>query len=726
MSPCVVLGVRAAGLLVFVGVLIWPVEFRPAAQAEDSQGWVLAANDAAPLASLLLREYPELSDPAARSEVTAALRAYSAGSRTLRSTIVNRTAMTTADLKQALEKADRLFRAAGPQLAASLGRVAGAMDLSGALPVSATRAVSIPYQSTAVLLRRAASGIPRFIIRKVDLSAPDPIRVDLGSAADFIALLQLTAPARSTRRQIELTAGPAPVATLDLRVTIPPKFALRVSVLDGDGRPTEAALGVYSQEKKLLVPANALDFSAGGYNYQAVSHRSSANTRYWPGGEGYTRCFFLKGAFTLDLPAGTYRLLAAKGPEFVPVDRSVVLADAANTQSIELRRWTDMSSRGWHSGDAHIHYARPDEAANRQLQLWLRAEDLHVGNILRMGDGQETYFDQYAFGEAGRYVESNLVLVPGQEDPRTAVLGHTISLNILRPVRNLERGYYLYGAVFDDVHQQGGLTGFAHVNDANFNVARDMTIDVARNRADFSEICEFGQVGTATWYEFLNLGFRLTAAGGSDVPWGGTAGESRMYVFTGNAALNPDQWYRGFRLGHTFVTTGPMLEFTVSDRLPGDSITAVKGDRLKVYARATTGSPTFRLDRLEIVANGEVIRSAESNGAAASLDFELPAHRSMWVAARVAGAHTTPVYVTVDGRRHWKTAAVPQLIAKRLDTLNAIDRLMDRNGSNIDPARAPEWENPESFRRGIAQLRKAIQEARDVYLQLRREHELNP
>jgi hypothetical protein len=382
-----------------------------------------------------------------------------------------------------------------------------------------------------------------------------------------------------------------------------------------------------------------------------------------------------------------------------------------------------MSERGWHSGDTHIHFARPDPQANERLALWAQAEDLHMGNILRMGDAQQTYFEQYAFGRPGRFVYPRGALVPGQEDPRTGVLGHTISLNILQPIREAQHGYYLYSRTFDEAHRQGGLSGYAHVNSDSFLVHRDLTLNVPRGRVDFGEICEFGEVGTDLYYEFLNLGFRLTAVGGSDAPWGGTVGDSRVYAYTG-ATLDADQWFAALKQGRTFVTGGPMLEFTVNDQLSGGQLSPARGAKLKIHARASVGSTAAHLKPLEIVANGEVIRSAEAAGNSARLDFELPAETSMWIAARTVSAHTTPVYITVGGERHWNRARVPALLTKRLQTLDEIDMLIGRKGEGIVPAHAPEWENPDAFRRGSEELHQMVQEAREAYLRLQKQFQM--
>ena len=128
-------------------------------------------------------------------------------------------------------------------------------------------------------------------------------------------------------------------------------------------------------------------------------------------------------------------------------------------------------------------------------------------------------------------------------------------------------------------------------------------------------------------------------------------------------------------------------------------------------------------ERLEVVANGVVVRSAEPLGHSATLDFDLPADHSMWIAARTAGAHTTPVYVTVNGKRHWKEDAVPALLDRCFRTLDEVDALINEKGAKIEPNRESVWESADSFRAGTEELRKQVQEAREVYEQLRSEWE---
>ena len=89
---------------------------------------------------------------------------------------------------------------------------------------------------------------------------------------------------------------------------------------------------------------------------------------------------------------------------------------------------------------------------------------------------------------------------------------------------------------------------------------------------------------------------------------------------------------------------------------------------------------------LEVVAHGRVIRSEEPRGPKQEkleADFELPAGESQWIAARTtcvngAVAHTTPVYVIVDGAGFFDRAQLPRLVAKRLKVLDWVEkRLQD-------------------------------------------------
>jgi len=406
--------------------------------------------------------------------------------------------------------------------------------------------------------------------------------------------------------------------------------------------------------------------------------------------------YFVSHPFSITLPAGKWRLAVYRGLEYVPVfEEFEIFSQRQRLQTVTLRRWVNMAKGGWYSGDDHVHLVRLKPQQNELLLTWARAEDLHVSNILRQGQLKEITFEQMGFGHNFRYQRGDYVLVSGQEDPSTEIheQGHAIALNIKEPFRNVSR-YHLYELMFDAVHAQGGLAGYAHLGWAREFYRRtraesfatwDATINVVRGKVDFIEILQFRSLGLEDFYDFLNLGFKLTASAGSDVPWGNTIGEVRMYVFIGKD-FSADTWFASMKAGRTFVTNGPMLQLKVDSAVVGDELNLERSSTVRIRARAwahpNIGSPKV----LEIIAHGEVIRSADSTGPTQSelqLDFTVKAGVSMWIAARAvsyngAFAHTSPVYIIVAGKSFRSNNKLPRLVEQRLNVLNFIlGRLRD-------------------------------------------------
>jgi hypothetical protein len=689
--------------------------------------WSKAAENARAAGTALINDFPSALDPEARVMIRKSLREFNQAAGIEYNLVVTPPVSATPEqVEEGLSTADGLYETAAQRVAKALRRSRSLVEMRGKRTEVIARTVSLTFRSGILVVHRQHSPAiaSDFVMKKVDLSSPGPLPVDLGNVGDCFCILQfVNAPPGRSRFLLTLSAQSKPLGKIDLTSVVPRQHQVRFKLQDAAGNPVAAAVGLYAKSGELLIPTTALDFSFGGDPYQPTRYREQVNTHYWPGGQDLKRSFFVRGDFTVELPVGSYRLIATKGPEYLPVDRTFsVDGDNPGSQTVELKQWVNMSAGGWHSGDSHIHYKRLDDEANQRLLKWIEAEDLRIGNVLLMGDARETYFPQYAFGKSGRFVQLNGSLVPGQEDPRTNVIGHTIFLNIQEPIRQPEGLYYFYSAIFDEARRQGGLGGYAHVVGDLFFVHRDMTLNIPRRRVDFVEICEFGRVATDLYYEFLNLGFKLPAIGGSDAPWGGTVGDSRVYAYTGRK-FDPDDWFAAVQKGRTFVTVGPLLEFTVSGHLPGDELTPSRGDVLTVHAKEMAGYLDFPLDQLEIVLNGEVIRSSSPIGNSASLDFSISADHSFWIAARTKGAHTSPVYVTVDGKRPWKLTGVPELLAKREKQLKEIEDLLAHPEKFLPPGRRQNWESLDELHRSNDQVRRTIEEAREVYRELNREYQ---
>ena len=470
---------------------------------------------------------------------------------------------------------------------------------------------------------------------------------------------------------------------------------LSVRNLDaGTGRPT--AVRVHLEDSQGNRPrvrgAVAISDNAIPIPKQAVAVMWGQNDR----AQGYALqpdgSFYVDGGFDLRVPAGAYRLTVSKGFEYVEQTLSLDLAPGANvTREVKLGRWIDMPSRGWYSSDDHIHLRRsPGDDPN--ILTWIAAEDVHVGNILEMGDFWATYFSQYAFGERGRYQRDGRVLSAGQEEPRTPEIGHTISLGAREFVR-MQPNYYSYDRLFDRVHELGGVSGFAHQGYL-FHAYRGMVLNTLRGKTDFLELAQFcapeGPLPAKYYYHFLDLGYRLTALAGSDFPWCGKGvaqiGNARFYTYTGEPALNYDSWFAAMKAGHTFVTTGPMLLLRVNGHLPGDTVDIAPGTKLRITAEALGQG----LKSLEIVGHGKSLAQAPGQGESRlAAEVEITPDRGLWIAARCEGgrfqsAHTTPVYVTVNGGGFQNPATVAANLQLSEEWLRELEHDLASPPPNLD------------------------------------------
>ena len=414
------------------------------------------------------------------------------------------------------------------------------------------------------------------------------------------------------------------------------------------------------------------------------------------------------GNFSIDLPAGRWRIRAAHGMEYVPVAEELEVNGRGEMEkTLICQRWIDLPARGWWSGDVHVHHPSYDPAQREFLMHYAVAEDVHLVNLLEMGHHTGTEFSQAGFGPRFRVQRGDFALVSGQEDPRST-FGHIIGLNLQSMVRDTAT-YDFYDVTFRGIHaQKGALVGFAHFAWNGCDLPRGFPWLVTSGAIDFIELLQFGMVNRLDYAEYLNLGFRLTAAAGSDAPWGSTIGEVRTYVHTG-PKFDVDEWFRNLKAGHTFVSNGPALEFTVDGELPGTELIRSPGARLKINARALgharIGLPTV----LRVEGPTGVLKEVKSAQGESELAFEIEhgIDASQWLMASVvcnneALAHTTPVYVVVNSQPTWNRHLGPKIIEKQLAAIAKIESEFARG----DEARK-------------AGVRERLEQAKDFYTKLR-------
>ena len=391
---------------------------------------------------------------------------------------------------------------------------------------------------------------------------------------------------------------------------------------------------------------------------------------------------YANGRYGVSVPPGTYDVIATRGPEYRHLRRRVEVAES-DVAHLELRfeRWRDLPAEGWWSGDAHIHITRGDVGDEAALSI-ARAEDLHVANLLAMGNIGAEYFAQPGYGPDGRASRNDYNLVSGQEDPRTGRRGHTVHLNIAERARDVDR-YFLYHELFERLRAGGSVSGYAHVGSDWFGESVGLALDVPFGIVDVVEVLQAYRLRIYPWYDFLNLGFRLTPIAGSDYPYVDPAGAVRFFAGI-DGPISADAWFDAIRAGRTFVSNGPMLSFHVGAATMGEAVEIEPGESLLLHAEAEVNPDFDELERLELVVHGEVVAATDGPGRV-EVEHRLVQEAGCWVAARAVGsnrtvAHSAPVYVTVGGAKQtWHAPSVPAIV----DRMEA--QLRDLVESKPDP-----------------------------------------
>jgi hypothetical protein len=161
------------------------------------------------------------------------------------------------------------------------------------------------------------------------------------------------------------------------------------------------------------------------------------------------------------------------------------------------------------------------------------------------------------------------------------------------------------------------------------------------------------------WYRYLNCGYFVACVGGTDKMSAGTAvGAVRTYAkIEDTKEFNYDNWKEAIRRGQTFVTYGPLVEFTVDGKPSGSQI-AMSANGGTVDITWEVASITVPMTRVELIVNGEVKEQVAVSKWNGNGNWSVKVDKSSWVALLVRGhyddkpeiitAHTSPVMIRVN------------------------------------------------------------------------------
>lgn len=455
--------------------------------------------------------------------------------------------------------------------------------------------------------------------------------------------------------------------------------------------------------------------------------------------------------FTIDLPRGKYTLTGERGKEYLPLVKQFTLDKEPLELTLEISRWIDMKSRGWYSGDTHIHH---DLASIPNLIL---AEDINMAFPLTYWvttadedpiRGNRSKLAGPVKPEVIKVDENHLIYplnteyeifsVGGKQHTLGAFLliGHKTPLDVKAPS---------VIPIAERVHREGGLIDLEkHSWPWSVAIVPTMKVDLfelANNHVwrtefgfpqwtlsaagdymklekDSRGFTEWGWIdfGFQTYYALLNCGYRLqptagTAAGVHPVP----LGFGRVYVYQPDG-FSYEKWMKGLRAGQSFVTTGPMIDVTVNriHARPGHVFSDVKkGTQFEVNGVISSAAP---LDRIELVVNGKVdhtiqgkSRQTELGGYETFFEDSVKIDGSSWLAVRcfekhpsqrIRFAHTAPWHFEVAGK-----PLLPR--QEEIDYLRLRCREeIERNRSVVGPEALKEYEQALAAYEAIAKRLK--------------------
>jgi TolB protein len=484
----------------------------------------------------------------------------------------------------------------------------------------------------------------------------------------------------NTELRVQDTVG-GKVATVvpEKRAYLQPMGELALTVDDANGKPVPVRVSVVAADGRSYAPPSSWLHADDGYDRAVAKFE--------------THYFHSDGSDVVTLPAGPARVTVWRGLEHEIETRLVtVRVDQQSELSMRLQplelpdEW-----QSWQSADVHVHmnyggtYRNTPERMVRQAE----AEDLDLVFNLVVNKEQRIPDIAYFSTEPDRASTRNVALLHAQEY-HTSYWGHMGLLGLeehyLLPDYSSYPGtaaaslYPDNAAAAEMARAQNAAVGYVHPFGApppnpetDETLTNALPVNAALGLLDYYEVVGFAdhRASAEVWHRLLNCGFRIAAAGGTDAMANyaslrGPVGINRTYVdVEGGArdtAARRDAWLQGLKRGHSIATNGPLVGLTVNGKGPGESLEFDAGQQELEYSGFLRS--VVPVDHLEIVYNGEVVKTIDLGGDRMSADLEgrLRIDESGWLLLRAwnDGSHpyvldlypyatTTPVYVNVDG-----------------------------------------------------------------------------
>ncbi len=476
-----------------------------------------------------------------------------------------------------------------------------------------------------------------------------------------------------------IPGGSAETLAIRERRYLAPGARLHLDIRDAFGNAAAARVSITDAAGRFYAPATAW-----------ISADDSFDRKERPVEAHY---FHAQGEQWVDVPAGVLNVDVLHGFER-KFEQHQVSAVAGQTTALSVNlgqgAFAVPDPAHWVSADVHVHMNYGGEYRNTPAHLVTQAQAENLGIVNSLIVNKEQRFPDIAYNgmQQDPASRAGALVVHGQEY-HTSYWGHLGLLDIAGGI--ILPGYVGYPGtaaaslypmnadVADMAHSRGALVGYVHPFDEypeplakpHETLTTELPVDVALGKVDYMEIMGFSdhRATAHVWYQLLNLGFRLPAAGGTDAMANysslrGPVGMNRVYARVPAGEFKPLEWMASLKAGRSFATNGPLLGITLGGAEIGDELKFAAAQARVPYSVRLQS--IVALEHLELVCNGRVVKSFITRGSADHGEFSgsIALKDSGWCLVRASTAAgrypvldtyvyatTSPIYVTVAGQK---------------------------------------------------------------------------
>jgi hypothetical protein len=377
----------------------------------------------------------------------------------------------------------------------------------------------------------------------------------------------------------------------------------------------------------------------------------------------FDRAFVLRGEADIRVPVGTYDVWVSHGPEWDTARERVAITAGAETE-VHTRLRHVIDTPGWISADLHVHSAASLDSRvpmrDRVFQFVADGVDLIVST-------DHNVIADYAPVIAELDVRDLLASATGDEIT-TQQWGHFGAFPL--PIDDgelgrgaIETGKHSAARIFADVRAKApralidvhhprlehGKIGYFALSDLDIATGRTRAagfsfdfdaIEVLNGYQD-SDRRTVGKV-IGDWIGFLDAGKRVSCTGNSDSHHMtfNLGGYPRNYVALAGAVIDAGAVAAAVKAGHSYFTTGPLVEASIAGKTYGEVAHVPRGKALlRVTVRAANW---ISIGKLTVLGPGNTVlasRAIPSSTAVVRFDdaIELDVKRDGYAIIRVDG-----------------------------------------------------------------------------------------